>query len=285
MSTDSDVAQPRSGPSQNSVQTHEHVDVLVVAAMGLELEPLRLRLQSRRTERGRFRVDVGELSKVRVALVESGPGQKNAVAALEAALGAYPSSSVCAIGIGGGLVDSLHVGDVVFATGVVRQPSRGDQQESLAKSATGLHADSGRSISISSGVSCEGKSRQSEGVLLTVDEPILSEAAKREAHERTGAVVVDMETHALAEWCAVQKQRLIAARAVSDAVADSLPEVVRHLVGSGPIEQVGRVAGTLFRQPSVVKELWTLRSRALEAADRLGEVMADVIASMRSPKS
>ena len=240
------------------------VDVLIVAAMAIELEPVRQRLSDRRVEHGAFRVDLGELEGRRVALVESGPGQGNAVRALEVVSRVFRSSVVMSIGLAGSLANELAVGDIVIANRVLRFTNGdGDQPIELL---TNQPADLPR--------------RRHVGTLVTVERAVLREKEKRALAIASQAIAVEMETYAVAEWCIRQKKQLLSVRAISDAVDHTLPSVVGSLVGAHPFEQVGRVVGTALRQPSVVKQLWQLRSRALEAADRLGYEVASITRSL-----
>lgn len=247
------------------------VDVLIVAAMAIELEPLRLRLSDRRVERGAFRVDVGILEGRRVALVESRPGEANAVRAIEVASQVFRTEVLMSIGLAGGLADELTVGDVVIADRVLRFQSEkrfevdGDNPP----------------IEVATGISSDLSKRRYVGTLVTVERAMLKENEKRKLAEATQAVAVEMETYAIARWCIEHKKQLIAVRSISDAVGDTLPSVVHSLIGANPFEQIGRVAGTLVRRPSVLKQLWQLRSRASAAADRLGEEVVTIVAGLQ----
>lgn len=235
------------------------IDVVIVAAIDIELDPLRQRLTNRRVERGVFRTDFGQLGTRNVAIVESGVGRENATKAVSAVVSAFCPKLVISCGLAGGLSDGLDVGDVLFATSVLLGDDLDGRSFKFSGHATG---------------SCH------RGPVVTVDRAVLDEDSKRKLAKSSGAFAVDMETYAAALWCSQNAVNMIAVRAISDAVGDTLPAVVGTLVGANVWEQTGRVAGTLVRRPLLVKDLWKLRSRALLAADRLANSIEEIVVAL-----
>ena len=67
-------------------------------------------------------------------------------------------------------------------------------------------------------------------------------------------------------------------RAVSDTVDRELPADVDYLVRrTTTAARIGATAGTLFRRPSIIKDLWQLKVDALLASERLGKYLVGVI--------
>lgn len=238
-------------------------DVAIVAALSIELDPIRDRLSDHIIERGQFRVDTGRLAGRPVTLIESGPGEDDAVRACRAVVMTYRPRWVMSAGVAGGLVDELTVGDVIVADEVVHETTR----ESVT------FVGSPRPLS-------NAQQDNTLRRLITATQPVLDETEKRHLAAEFGAHVVDMESYGVAKWCSDNSVRCVSIRSISDAVTDSLPSIVNSLVGFSAWEQVGRVTGTALRKPSIIKDLWQLRSRALEAADRLADAVFGFVSNV-----
>jgi hypothetical protein len=106
----------------------------------------------------------------------------------------------------------------------------------------------------------------------------------------SSAVLVDMETFAVAEacinWCnekganrIVQFQSI---RIILDAAKDELPKEVKQIMQSyerGTARLLGTALGSFFKRPSVVYDLYSLKERALQATDILAKHIANNIAT------
>lgn len=270
---------------QTAALPGEAVKVLILAAMGLELEPLRLRLKRPCTERGAFRTDLGELAGVSVALVETGIGRANAERATAAATLAYRPHTILSIGLAGGLTSDLTVGDVVIADRITYLPDLENKNHDGPRCEDAANGENPNftPITVAPGLSGHFAVNTSVGGLVTVDRPAMTTDQKRKLANASQSLAVDMETYAIARWCVGQRQRFIAVRSISDTFEQSLPPIVEHLVGAGTIQQTGRVLGTAIRTPSVIKQLWGLRTNSLKAADTLAAVVVDIVARLASP--
>ena len=169
--------------------------VAVIAALALERAGLDA------LPRGAIRIDVHQ----------SGPGPLRARAAARAAIAAGADALV-AWGLAGGLIPSVHPGDVVL-------PERG-----LTPAGAQWRADARWHAALERELAAPF--RVHTGALVSVAEVLASPLAKRTAAESCGAVAVDMESAAVAAVAADAGIPFAAVRIVADACADSLPDDV-----------------------------------------------------------
>jgi adenosylhomocysteine nucleosidase len=109
----------------------------------------------------------------------------------------------------------------------------------------------------------------SDGLLLTVHDPLLTPQSKADAYRRLGAVAVDMETAAVAAAAAVAGLPFLALRAIADGAADSIPTAL-----AGAIDRWGRprplaMAGAFLRHPGVIPQLPRLAASMSKASAAL----------------
>jgi adenosylhomocysteine nucleosidase len=100
-----------------------------------------------------------------------------------------------------------------------------------------------------------------QGKLLSVAQPLVSAAIKSQAHTRTGACAVDMESFAIAEVAAEQGVKFAVARVVVDAAADALPRSVTRATGPRGEVHIARLLGGLLRGPTEMFTLLQLSQR------------------------
>lgn len=197
----------------------------IVAALAVELRPLRpttTRMGSLAT------LGDGSLGMV------SGMGRVAAAAAarrlIEAGAGALMSW-----GLAGGLDPALAAGRIVLPDEVIApegavlatsRPWREQLQEAIAASQP----------------VCGGR-------LLTYKEVIGTPEEKLSAWRRTGAVAVDMESHAIAEIAAQHRLPFLAVRVVVDSADDALPPVAVAAVAEPGLGNIARLLGALARSP------------------------------------
>lgn len=120
-------------------------------------------------------------------------------------------------------------------------------------------------------------SRVIAGRSLTVDRIIRTAAEKSELRERHGADFVDMESHAVAAFCAERSIRFLAVRAISDEAGTDLPAEVLSVVGPTGGFRLGAAMGAIWKRPGSIKALWELREHAHEAAERLARALPGII--------
>jgi adenosylhomocysteine nucleosidase len=150
---------------------------------------------ARRSGPAALPVIAGRLGGKEVIVVHSGMGRDSASARVGACLEEHAPSHWIACGFGGGLDPELRVGEIV----VVRNYS----EPGLLAAIASLPAR--------------------RGDLVTTGEVIETAAQKRDLARRTGAMVVDMETAAIAPLCGARGIPMLAVRAISDTASEDLP--------------------------------------------------------------
>ena len=224
-------------------------DIGVVAATPMEVAPLLARLDRVRKYAGpKFTIVEGECAGKLVALVLTGMGRARAQRGAELLLDGHRPRWIVSAGFGGALDPSLRRNDLVLPDEVVNLE--------------------GRRFGIDLAVP-PGTQGLRSGRLLTVDDFVRKAAEKADLRARTGADVVDMETSAIAALCGDRGVRFLAVRVISDESGVDLPPEILAIVGPTGGLRLGATMGALWKRPSSVKDLLTLRRHAIEAADRL----------------
>ena len=111
-----------------------------------------------------------------------------------------------------------------------------------------------------------------QGTLLGVRDPLLDPAAKRDTHLKTGAIVVDMESHIVANVAAAHRVPLIAIRVVTDPAERVVPRsAIAAMQPNGSIDAMA-VVRSLLKMPREVTGLMRtiLDVRAARASLRQG---------------
>jgi adenosylhomocysteine nucleosidase len=233
----------------------EPADVGIVAALPIEVAPLIARLRDvRKYSSERHSVVEGYAGKRLVALIVGGAGVKNARKATELLLGGHRPRWIISAGFAGALDPTLKRNDVVFPHEVV--------------DAEGLRISMERVIEDS-----ENTLRLRAGRLLTVNHIVRTASEKADLRQQTGADLIDMESTAPARVCAERGVRFLSIRAVSDDATKDLPPEVLTILGPSGGYRIGAAVGAVWKRPSSLKDLLRLREHALEASQRLAEVV------------
>jgi adenosylhomocysteine nucleosidase len=184
-----------------------------------------------------FRQAIRGRGKIDIAI--TGVGPVRARTAIEELLATRTHPLVVSAGFCGALQPGLAVGDVYGPSEVI------DVHGTVWK--------------------CEFHEHQA-GRLLTTNAIVASPAEKRALGERTGALIVDMESAAIARACAAKAIPFISVRAVSDTVDTGLsPDVVR-LLADGRVS-IWKAIRVLIRKPSLIGEFQRL-ARSTDLAAR-----------------
>ncbi|QDV34283.1 phosphorylase family protein [Tautonia plasticadhaerens] len=242
-------------------------DVGIVAALPIEIGPTIDLLRDVRTysdpEGSQRAVVEGMLGEKVVVIVSAGVGRKAAAKGARRLLGGHRPRWLVSAGFGGALDPGLRRNDVVFATEIVDAAS--PDAPPLAIGLTPPASTPGSKI------------RYSSGRLVTASKIVRTAAEKAAMRGRFAAEVVDMETASVASICADRGQRFLAIRVISDEAGADLPPEVMTVMGPTGGFRLGATIGALWKRPGSVKDLWTLREHAIEAADRLAEVLPGII--------
>jgi adenosylhomocysteine nucleosidase len=240
-------------------------DVALIFALGIEAGGVVDALESSYSGTcGGAKEHLGRFAGKRTLVIETGVGQPSAAAATRAALDFYHPTWVISAGFAGALSDELPRNRMVIIDEIVKE--------------------SGERLPVALPFAREevaGTRGLSLGRLVTVDRLIRLEADKRELGQKFKANTCDMESFAVAQACAEGNIPCLSIRIISDGVADALPPEVSQLLEQGNwLSKLGTLSGSLFRRPSVAKDLWELQGRAVAASDKLARFLASVVSQM-----
>lgn len=102
-----------------------------------------------------------------------------------------------------------------------------------------------------------------QGVTLVgVDRVISTPQAKRELHQTTRAAIVDMETHALAQFCVERGVAWSVVRGVSDTPDETLPEAVLGWITPEGNTRIPRAVWDMVLSPRLVPHIAAVMRRA-----------------------
>jgi adenosylhomocysteine nucleosidase len=119
------------------------------------------------------------------------------------------------------------------------------------------------------------------GRLLTIDHLVRSPEERRQLAANHQARACDLESWGAAEACRQAKVRFLAVRIMSETVDDELPvDVEKTLQQKTAAARLGAAAGSVWRRPSVAKDLWRFNEDALKASDRLGRFLSGLVGNL-----
>ncbi|MBB4265118.1 hypothetical protein [Roseospira visakhapatnamensis] len=184
-----------------------------------------------------------------------GPGPDTAEAAARALL-AEGAGALVSAGICGALDPALRPGDVILP---VRVADRHQEARAWPVDAPWHGAAMAR---------LAADVRPSTGVLLGSDRAVASVEGKRHLAARTGAVAVDMESHAVARVAAAAGVPFLVLRTVADTAGDALPPWLAGMLNRDGTPNAGVALRRLLAGPWRLAGLLRLaaRSRAAERA-------------------
>ena len=238
-------------------------DIGLVCALPIELADFLGRCTKVKTYTGgKFTFRGGFYGTIRVAIVESGMGTERARRATEALLDAHSPRWIISTGFCGALVPGMSIGQIVVANKI--RSLAGDE----------LTVDIGMQTDVTRGLHV--------GRTLTVDQMVRTIAEKQALAEQTGAIAVDMETHAVATVCHERKTRFLAVRSISDDMTSNLPAEVLSLVGETGAVRFGAVVGALWKRPGSLKDMWQLREHAMLASEKLASFLDGVVKQLHA---
>lgn len=212
----------------------------IVFALPIEADAFERRVADRREWRGPgLTFHEGTVAGGRVAWCVAGVGGPAATRATGLLIDGHRPRAIVSAGFAGGLDAALPRGAVVRPAAVVTESG-------------------GEPIPLAAGDPPGGPLLVSvEAVAATVDR-------KRDLAARTGAGVVDMETHAVATAAAAAGLPCHCIRVISDDATQTLPPEVAALARpQSAARRFGAVLGALGRRPTAALDLWRLYEHAV----------------------
>jgi nucleoside phosphorylase len=244
------------------------VDLGFVFAMPMEAAGVADILKQHQITQGNGRIfHTGIFHGYRTAIVESGVGQDNAGRAAEVLLDVFKPKRIISAGYAGGLAKRLKQFNVCFPEILVRESD--GKKFYVSNSVPEI-------IEESSGLETQEK-QNGKLILLTTDFVVGSPKQKSLLYQKTGAELVDMETFSVAEVCRKHQIPLLAVRIILDTAEEQIPKDIQRIlkdVEKGGVRLAGSVLGSFFSRPSSMIDLFSLKQRALRAADQLAKHIA-----------
>ena len=173
------------------------------------------------------------------------------------------TTELLSFGVAGGLDPALRPGALILAEATVTGEQRLDCDPAWRAAVAGL---AGPGLAL-----IEGGLAGSEGAVITPSD-------KARLHHETGALAVDMESHAVALVAAERGLPFLALRAIADPADRAIPQAALGAIGLDGRSRLGPVLKSLARRPWDLPALLALQRDfktallAMEtAADRLKE--------------
>lgn len=253
------------GPSATAVAPPPvPADVGIVAALPIEIAPFQARFEHiRKYTTPRHTIIEGDCGGKLVALVVTGVGGPAARLGAEILLAGHRPRWLISAGFAGALRPDLKRNDAVLVTSLTS-----DEAATPA-----LDID----LSLPTTAPDEDHAQVQTGRLVTVRRIVRTAAEKAELHAQWRADLVDMESYPIAALCSERGVRFLGVRVISDEASTDLPPEILSILGPTGSFRFGAAVGAIWRRPSSLKELWSLREHAHQAADRLGVILAEVI--------
>jgi adenosylhomocysteine nucleosidase len=243
-------------------------EILFVTALGWEAQQV-LRQLSRpaATRDGRATLWRSKCNLPSISVLQTGIGPALAARAIRWAGPIVRPSLVIVTGCAGALAEGLGTGDVVVADEIVGEggaawPTSGAWSDRYVRAAAGASLASRR-----------GRLHTSAAILR-------SPGDKRSVAARSGAIAVDMETAAIAEWAAAERVELAAARVVVDDVRAVVPPELATITGPGGEPDLRRLILAIGKRPALVRELGSLGFATIRCRRALGSLHRVLIAEL-----
>lgn len=181
-----------------------------------------------------------------VRILVSGVGQRRMREALRSLGEDQPVAAWLSVGLAGGLEPDLRAGDCVMG-GEVVCGHEGEAVSTPAWLGSGCRRD----------------------LLLCVETPVASVEEKAQAHLRTGADAVDMESAAVAQWAAERGEPFGFVRIISDAADEPLDPAVLQCLNRQGMPSAGAAMRLLLKRPRLLPTLIQMGRRSQRCSQRL----------------
>jgi adenosylhomocysteine nucleosidase len=245
--------------------------IAIVVALSEELRPLLRRLSARRsTTCEGWRFHCGTFGGREAILCASGIGIKSARDAADVLLCHYEPDALLCAGVAGALSPAAALNDIVVGSEIFQ-----------AHLATGVEPArvfvKPRYQLIEPSAAAAGGAFHCGGV-VTCDRLAATAQEKHAIFQKTAALVVEMETAAVAQVAADRRLPFLAVRVISDTAEESLPGELNALHRDGRL-QWGRVVSTVVSRPAAARQMARLGRRAARASQRLAQFLEEATRS------
>ena len=251
-------------PSETASDKDEPLSAEVgfVFALPIEAAGIVDQMKSVTKTRGNGRTyHFGLFGGVRVAVVETGTGQRNAEEGTDALIKTFRPQRVISAGYAGALHGWYKKYDIVLPDRLMRL----SDQDVI--------------------VIAETNASEEQTTLLTADNVIDTPKKKAALGKKYSADLVDMETFAVAQVCQKHHVPFLSVRIVLDTVRETLPRDIQHVMKSAERSRsrlTGALLRTFFSRPSSVMDLYQIREQALVATDKLAKFLTDTVKNFRT---
>ena len=235
----------------------------IVFAVAIEADPF-ARLAARRleTRAAGMVIEEGTVAGARVAWCVGGVGTTAAARAARLLVAGHRPRVLVTAGFAGGL-------DPVLPRGTVVRPAvalADGEPDGLPLAAFPPRGTGG----------------PPPATIVTVAGVVATPDGKRALAARTGAHLVDMETHAVARVAAEAGLPCAAVRVISDGATESLPHEVEALARpQSGLRRLGAALAAVGRRPAAARDLWRLYEHAVIDAKTLAAELESLCAAIR----
>jgi adenosylhomocysteine nucleosidase len=243
--------------------------VLFVAALAWEAATIVPMIDGKVvSRRGPFTLWKGRSGIAPQWLLRVGIGSDRAARGLQWAAEVVRPTVVASTGCGGALGSGVGVGEVVVADTVV--DASGTERGTSAEWRERYHR-----ASVAAGLASHG------GRIFTSEVMLLDPESKSHAAEKSGALAVEMEAAALADYCLGRGVEFCAARVILDAADVHLAPELPALTNADGTICTSAVIRALARRPGLLRELLALRSAMLICRRALGRLHFELVRGLR----
>lgn len=224
--------------------------ILILTALQIEAKPLAKSLNASRDSKSAYLRY--QDAKEKRTIVVTGVGRHRAVDVLSRELKIFDHDRILITGICGGLAPYLNTGDVHIAQRVMTP-----------------HCPT---------IEVTWPIKNAKGTMLTSENILASESAKRDAFERYGTEVVDMETYHISCACRDRAIPFAVIRTVCDTAGMSIPVWLPSLTHeNGKANVLGAIKQILLK-PRSLQTLLTMQQATKSASHALSAKVAQLLA-------
>ena len=241
------------------------VDILILAALPMEVRPFLRRVKARRCGKRSARTWEFAAGQGRGVAAVIGMG-RSATRAAKELLARYRPGVLVSVGFGGALTSDLAPGEVVLGQSIRHfQPDTGELEE------ISTPAPPRPIAALIQGLALAGLSGVAGNLITTPY--IMDKARQGQPLSRLPHAAVDLESSVLARLAAARGLPWLGLRAITDAAGEEIPDFLRVETTPGVLDALGWLA----RDPRRLVTLIRLRRRARLAAARLAQVLEGLI--------